>query len=93
MKLDRRSFFLLAGAAASTLVAACGAAPAPAAQPALGPAAPAAQGPRFSVDRTDIDYGNVKFQTWISAVFKVTNSGTAPLVLRMPQTVRAEAGC
>jgi hypothetical protein len=102
MSIKRRSFLALIVAAVPALLAACGATPMPTplprptAQPTitvLGPAAPAGQGARFSVDRMAIDFGNVKFDKMVTAVFKVTNTGTAPLVLKVPSTVRAEVGC
>lgn len=89
MKLDRRSFLALLGATTASLVAACG--PAPAAQPTSQPAS--AQGPRFNVDQKEIDFGNVKFERMVNAAFKVTNTGTGNLVLKVPPVVRAETGC
>jgi hypothetical protein len=91
MSINRRSFLALVVAAVPAFLAACGATPTP--QPAIGPVGPPGQGPRFSVDRNVIDFGNVKFDKMVSAVFKVTNIGTAPLILSVPGTVRAEAGC
>lgn len=100
MGFTRRSFLVLAAAAVPALVAACGATPTPTPQPApqpvaapYGPPGPANQGPRFSVDRREIDYGNVRFEQMVGAVFKVTNTGAAPLVLGVPKSVRAEEGC
>jgi hypothetical protein len=94
MTLDRRSFLALMGTATATLLTGCGAT----ATPTPGPTAPvygppAAPGPRFSVDRTDMDFGNVSFEKIVNAVFKVTNTGTTPLLLSVPAKVRAEAGC
>lgn len=105
MSINRRSFLALVVAAAPAFIAACGATPTPTplprptakpTAPVYGPAIPtpvAGQGARFSVDRTELDFANVKFDKMVSAIFKVTNTGTAPLVLRVPATVRAELGC
>lgn len=105
MSINRRSFMALLVAAVPAFLAACGATPTPTplprptAQPTIpvfgpvGPTPAVGQGARFSVDRMELDFGNVKFDKMVSAAFKVTNTGTAPLVLRVPPTVRAELGC
>jgi hypothetical protein len=93
MKHDRRSFLALLAAGVPAFIAACGATATATPRPVQGPPAPPAQGPRFSVDREEIDFGNVTFEKLVSAVFKVTNTGTAPLLLTVPSVVRAEEGC
>jgi hypothetical protein len=101
MNIDRRSFLALVVSAVPVIVAACGATPTPTALPRptvpvlgpAGPTVPAGQGARFSVDRTSIDFGNVRFDNPVRATFKITNTGTAGLALKVPPSVRAEVGC
>lgn len=63
---------------------------------ATGAEAPTAtQGgtPRVAVDTAEIDYGEVKMNTPIQAVFNVSNTGDAPLtILERPQVELLE-GC
>lgn len=87
-----RPAFLAVVSAVALLVTACGATtqPTPTTAPVQGPTLP---GPHFTVDRKAIDLGRQPFDKGVTAAFKVTNTGTQPLTLQVPPTVRAEEGC
>lgn len=60
---------------------------------AAGGAAQPGTGPRVTVDREKLDFGNVKMNTPVTAAFKVRNQGSEPLqILGQPQ-VRVVEGC
>ncbi len=79
MSINRRTFLALAGS--TLVVVACG-------SPQTG-----VKGPRFSVQPGEIDFGNVTYGRQVRASFKVTNVGSAPLILSVPSIVRLEEGC
>lgn len=79
MSVNRRTFLALAGS--TLVVAACGS---PQTQ---------ATAPRFFVQPTEIDFGNVSYGRPVRASFRVTNVGGAPLILSVPSTARLEEGC
>ena len=74
---------------AALLLAACGSQSTASGVASQQPAA----GARLTVDRNSLNFGNVAYEKWIRASFKVTNSGNAPLVLTAPPSVRAVEGC
>ena len=45
---------------------------------AAGPAPVAGGGPRLAVDRSEVDFGDVRFETMVRAVFTLSNTGTGP---------------
>ncbi|MBI2529094.1 MAG: hypothetical protein HYV93_24300 [Candidatus Rokubacteria bacterium] len=49
--------------------------------------------PRLVVDRTDVDLGDVRFETPARVLFTLTNAGDAPLHLKEVPRVLAKAGC
>ncbi len=53
----------------------------------------AAGPPRLVVDRTDVDLGDVRFETPARVVFTLSNAGDAPLRLKDAPRVVAKAGC
>lgn len=87
-----RRVLLAVVSAVALVVAGCGvtAGPAPAGPPTVGPVP---SGPHVAIDRTIIDLGRQPFDKNVTATFKVTNTGTQPLTLRVPPVVRAEQGC
>jgi hypothetical protein len=53
----------------------------------------AAGRPRLIVDRTDVDLGDVRFETTARVIFTLSNAGDAPLRLKEIPRVVAKAGC
>jgi len=50
-------------------------------------------GPRLAVDKDFIDFGNVRFEKFVTANFRLRNIGNQPLRLAMDRTVEAIEGC
>jgi hypothetical protein len=50
-------------------------------------------GPRLAVDKDLIDFGNVRFEKFVTANFRLRNVGDQPLRLAMDRTVEAIEGC
>ena len=50
-------------------------------------------GPRLAVDRDLIDFGNVRFEKFVTANFRLRNVGDQPLHLAVDRTVEAIEGC
>lgn len=50
-------------------------------------------GPRLAVDRDLIDFGNVRFEKFVTARFRVRNVGDQPLRLAVDRLVEAIEGC
>ena len=59
---------------------------APAAEPHKG-------GARLAIDEASYDFGKVKLQDWVKAVFHVKNVGDTPLTINGEPLVRALEGC
>ena len=50
-------------------------------------------GPRLAVDRDLVDFGNVRFEKFVTARFRLRNVGDQPLRLAMDPRVEAVEGC
>ena len=50
-------------------------------------------GPRLAVDRDFIDFGNVRFEKFVTAGFRLRNVGDQPLRLAVDRRVEAIEGC
>lgn len=50
-------------------------------------------GPRIVVQEESYDYGEVKLEDWVEAVFHVQNVGDAPLTIIGQPAVRTIEGC
>jgi hypothetical protein len=50
-------------------------------------------GPRLAVDRDLVDFGNVRFEKFVTARFRLHNVGDQPLRLAMDPRVEAVEGC
>ena len=50
-------------------------------------------GPRLAVDRDLIDFGNVRFEKFVTASFRLRNVGDQPLRLAVNRQVEAIEGC
>jgi hypothetical protein len=49
--------------------------------------------PRLKVDQEEVDFGNVRFETPVEAIFRVTNVGDQPLKMLGEPTVELLEGC
>lgn len=61
----------------------------------LWPASPrvAAGTPRLKTDRTEIDFGDVHFERWVTATFTLRNAGDGTLTIDRAGPVRVTEGC
>lgn len=50
-------------------------------------------GPRLAVDRDLVDFGNVRFEKFVTARFHLRNVGDQPLRLAVNPQVEAVEGC
>jgi hypothetical protein len=50
-------------------------------------------GARLAVDKDFIDFGNVRFEKFVTANFRLRNIGNQPLRLAVDRTVEAIEGC
>lgn len=50
-------------------------------------------GPRLAVDRDLVDFGNVRFEKFVTASFRLRNVGDQPLRLAVDRRVEAIEGC
>lgn len=50
-------------------------------------------GPRLAVDKDLIDFGNVRFEKFVTASFRLRNVGDQPLRLTVDRQVEAIEGC
>ena len=50
-------------------------------------------GPRLAADKDFIDFGNVRFEKFVTASFRLRNVGDQPLRLAVDRTVEAIEGC
>src|SRR5262245_45888553 len=49
--------------------------------------------PRLEVDQEEVNYGNVRFETPVESVFRVTNVGDQPLKLLGEPVIELLEGC
>ena len=49
--------------------------------------------PRLETNRTEIDFGDVRFERWVTATFTLRNVGDGTLTIGGAGPVRATEGC
>jgi hypothetical protein len=49
--------------------------------------------PRAQVEQTAIDHGTLQFETWVTSVFNIRNTGDQPLLILGEPLVEVVEGC